>query len=442
MGVKPVYYNNEWVTITKDNANDILSHRTEIPGITESQIKYAESFLTEDERDKIFYSEAESKQRGKEAVSLDADGDGKDDIQAGDKDAGVGAAAETAVNTAASGAVIATSVAAIVAMIKAGKVGASINGFCGLACAIIALAGGVVSKVLSLCNVFDPGFDQRKAFSDANGDNLGTLDGQKDGLVNDMDLMNMDMEDYKAHCENYTSAATEASNQMAELQIALADAQAAGDTNRIAEIQAKIAELQGADLSEYEEGMEEKRAGLEQYSYMNNEAVGMTENSKIIADYLKVGNTLAPVAKTNMILLSVAAALAGIIALIVVIPKCPFAIDGISGGLAAAMYGATAGLLGWSAGSMGKNADNESEFGNNGDELQSHADQLTEMANQHQDYMDQTLGTYDELDESSEEEQEENAGEATGAVTDKTGDTTSVRVGGRKNNDDDDGKKT
>ena len=83
MGIGAITYNNktyDFDSLTHDDAYYLLQHREEA-GLNTAQTKRAESLLSEDELNYIFESDNESNARGKEQMSLDIDGDGKDDIK-------------------------------------------------------------------------------------------------------------------------------------------------------------------------------------------------------------------------------------------------------------------------------------------------------------------------------------------------------------------------
>ena len=122
MGVAPV---DGYGEITQSNAYEILQKREELD-LTTAQTKYAESFLTDEQRDEIYYSENEAKSRGKDAIDLDLDDDGEDDIKAGEKDDGVGGGV-----AGAAGAItcMAASIIGVCQMSRKGGETGKVNGF-------------------------------------------------------------------------------------------------------------------------------------------------------------------------------------------------------------------------------------------------------------------------------------------------------------------------
>ena len=436
MGIKPVIYNGQTVNIDQSNALEILKNRSSVTQedgspMSEAQIKWAERFLSEEELEEVFYSDDSSKTRGKDAMNLDADNDGEDDIKTNDdgstdKDRGAG----SIMASAGTGAIITGTILAMCKSMAKLKGAAATNGFTSLGAAIVACAGSVLCLTFSFANMFDNGFNTRKAFSEATNDNAATMDAQNDLLVGNMDLMNEDAALYEEQTTEYAEQAAGATNQMAALKVELDDAQAAGDTARVAEIQQEIQALQGEDFSGMEDGLQETRDRMEEYSSSALEAQGMTENGTKIAEFLDAGKSLKGMALTNAIALTAATVLLGVLAAIGVVPKLPFALDAPTAIASGVMWLASMAMMGVAAGKMWKNMSDEGKFGDNGDVMHEHITSLNDMIGQHTGYMDETISTYDGFDEEMEQNQQNSAAAATQTVTDKTGDTGSVRVGG------------
>ena len=86
---------------------------------------------------------------------------------------------------------------------------------------------------------------------------IATLDGTSSALMDDMDTMNGDMEDYQALSEEYTLNLNTNTSMIADLQVQLADAQVAGDTAGVESIKAQMQSLKETDFSGEKESMEE-----------------------------------------------------------------------------------------------------------------------------------------------------------------------------------------
>ena len=450
-GIAPVYKDGQAFEINKDiTPLEFLKHRSEYTQengdpVSESQIKWAERFLSEEEREEVFYSDDASKTRGKESMSLDADNDGEDDIKTNDdgstdQDKGAGSAMGMGGSMVAMGATI----LGLCTGLQKAKEGSKINGFVALGWAIATAAGSALALVFSFANIFDNGFDTRKTFSDATNDNAATMDAQNDLLVGNMDLMNEDAALYEEQTTEYAEQAAGATNQMAALKVELADAQAAGDTARVAEIQQQIEALQGEDFSGMEDGLQETRDRMEEYSSSALEGQGMTENGTKIAEFLDAGKKLKTMAMISAIALTVTTVMIGIAMAVGSIPKIwalSVPVDGAACMASAILFAASMAMLGTAAGKMFKNMSDEGKFGDNGDVMHEHIDSLNNMIGQHAGYMEETISTYDGFDEAMEQNQQNSAAAATQTVTDKTGDTGSVRVGGVSDKDDEYKKK-
>ena len=433
-GIAPVYKDGQAFEINKDiTPLEFLKHRSEYTQengdpVSESQIKWAERFLSEEEREEVFYSDDASKTRGKESMSLDADNDGEDDIKTNndgstDQDKGAGSAIATG----------GTSIVAIVSTLAIAGLKGMANGFMAIVAGVALVAGAGSALTFSFANLFDKGFAIRKSFSEATNDNTATMDAQNDLLVGNMDLMNEDAALYEEQTTEYAEQAAGATNQMAALKVELADAQAAGDTARVAEIQQQIEALQGEDFSGMEDGLQETRDRMEGYSASALEGQGMTENGTKIAEFLDGGKKLKTMAMINAIALSAITVVLGVYQAIAGIGKIPTPfgfLDQFGATAGAIMYGVAIAMLGVAAGKMWKNMSDEGKFGDNGDVMHEHITSLNDMIGQHAGYMEETISTYDGFDEKMEQNQQNSAAAATQTVTDKTGDNGSVRVGG------------
>lgn len=405
MGVAPVDFGDGRgpVPIDQSNAKQALQKREEL-GLNTSQIKYAESFLTTEEKDEIFYSENESKTRGENAIG--------DKEKAESHDGQGGNAAATSVGMAA-GAV------GLYAVTKAGMKGSSTDGHVAFGFSIAALACSIVTLVMA--KLFDNAYADRTSCRD-NGDATNeTLDGYTSQLEDSMDTMNDDLDEYQDAIDNYTASKNDNTNRQAEVQMQIQDAEAMGDGKKVAELREQLKGLGEADFSKEEEGMGEIKERLDEYGSIADEAGGASGAAETVSEFLKEGMALGIVATIDALLLAVAAAYAGLAVASATVggtvsnSHLDF-VGGAMGYAGAALFGVAAGLAGTAATTMGSKAKNEFECYAKGGEMKDHVDTLNDMIGEQTNYVDQTNEDYGAADDASAESQGEaakKAGEAT-----------------------------
>ena len=389
--------------ITADNAKEALQRREEL-GLNTSQIKFAESFLTAEEKDEIMYSETESTKRGEGAIG--------DKEKADSHDKQIGNATATSVGMAAGA-------AAACVMTKKAMAASGTDGNVGFWWSMAVLGTSLLSVVMA--KLFDNAYTDRTGARD-NGDSTNeTLDGYTDSLEESMDSMNEDGEEYKEAIKNYTLSKNDNTNRKAELQIELMDAMAMGDKKKAAELQQELEGLGETDFSKEEEDMQEVKDRLEEYSSIADEAKGASGAAESVAEFLKQGLTLGVFATVDALLLAVTAGYAG-----AAIATATFGATASAshldfagmckGYVAAAIYGVAVGMFGTAATTMGNKAKNEFECFAKGGEMQDHVNTLNGMIGEQTAYVDQTTEGYEEQDQGSEDSQDdaaEKAGKAT-----------------------------
>lgn len=394
MGVAPVDFGDGRgpVPIDQSNAKQALQKREEL-GLNTSQIKYAEKFLSPEEKDEIFYSENESNKRGKEAI-----GDG--DVEKAESHGG------QAGNVAASFAP-----EAIISVLALCPILDGFNQwFCALAANVAGLAG------VATAMMYDNGYNDRTSCKD-NGDATNeTLDGYSSQLEDSMDTMNEDMDEYQDAIDNYTASKNDNTNRQAEVTMQIQDAEAMGDGKKVAELKEQLKGLGEADFSKEEEDMGEIKERLDEYGSLTDEAQGASDGAHTVADFLKEGYWLGPFAAIHAVFYTIAAAASGMAAAGSVPKLAPFFPDAISSGMAKVLLGVAAGMMAKAAEKYGSKAKGEFECGSKGSDMQDHVDTLNDMIGEQTDYVDQTTSDFESADQASAESQGEaskKAGEAT-----------------------------
>lgn len=391
MGVAPVDFGDGRgpVPIDESNAKQALQKREEL-GLNTSQIKYAEKFLSPEEKDEIFYSENESKTRGENAIG---------DKEKAESHGGQGG--NVALTTGINAGLLA---AAIVAM--------CVDGFSALAISITETAGGLLSIVTA--KLFDNAYADRTACRD-NGDATNeTIDGYTSDLEGSMDTMNEDMEEYQGALDDYTASKNDNTNRQAEVTMQIQDAEAMGDTKKVAELKEQLKGLGEADFSKEEEEMGEIKERLDEYGGIADEAAGAGEAATTVADFLKEGMVLGIFAGINGLMCTAIGVVCGAAAAGVKGIFPPF--DTAPAGAAKILFGVAAGFFATSAGMFTSKAKNEIECWSKGGDMQDHVDTLNDMIGEQTDYVDQTNENYGAADDASAESQGEaakKAGEAT-----------------------------
>ena len=399
-------------TITQSNAKDIyVAWRKGEVELTVSQQKRVESLVPPEERDQIEY----------ETGNQGAKKEGADKIDTKGADAHNDKQAANATVTSLGGAIFAAAACVL------GKLAANLSKEDGWIAFAYGLAASICGVGAVICaNKFDNAYKDRTAASDAKDETNATLDGTSSALMDDMDTMNGDMEDYQALSEEYTCNVNTNTSMMADLQVQLADAQAAGDTAGVESIKAQMKSLEETDFSGEEEGLQEVKDKLEEYSSNNAFAEGVAGSGQTVSDFLKPGTALGAVATVNALLLGIATAFMGISVGMSALGSAKSAshfdfLGCAQGVIGAVLFGVAAGLLGTAGGIMGNKASKEFECGTNGDEMQEHVNTLNDMRQQQADYIGTTSDSFGETDQESEDSQEEAQDAAGKAVKDNTG---------------------
>ena len=390
-------------TITQSNAKDIyVAWRKGEVELTVSQQKRVESLIPPEERDQIEYDTGN--------VGAKQEGADKIDAKGAESHGGQG------------GNIAATTVGNIACVLGATAVATALASATGFGAIAGALAVMVISAgTIVMAKLFDNGYDDRTKALDNGDESIATLDGTSSALMDDMDTMNGDMEDYQALSEEYTLNLNTNTSMMADLQVQLADAQAAGDTAGVENIKAQMKSLEETDFSGEEEGLQEVRDKLDEYSSNGAFAEGVSGSGQTVSNFLKEGYAIGPFAIVNAAILSIAAALSGL-AVAKAIPKlAPFFPDTAPALASQIMFGICAGVFATAGGMFTKKATKEFECGAKGSDMQGHVNTLNDMRQQQADYIGTTSDSFGETDQESEESQAE-AQEAAGqAVSDNTG---------------------
>ena len=405
MGVAPVDFGDGRgpVPIDKSNAKMALQKRQEL-GLDTSQIKYAESFLTTEEKDEIFYSENESQERGKEKAG-GVEGAEEHDGQGGN-------AAATSVGMAACG-------AGAVLIATQTNIWAKINGFAGLGWSAALCACAALAKVFA--GAFDNGYDDRMTCKEGAEATNGELDQYTSDLEGTMDSMNEDMSEYQDAIDNYTASKNDNTNRQAETQMQIQDAEAMGDFKKVAELQAQLKGLGEADFSKEEEDMGEIKERLDEYSSIGDEAIGLRDGATTVSEFLKEGTALGIVALADAALLTIATAIttsavySNVKKAIQSLASWNFA-EAACAMAASALCLSGVVLFGMATSTIGMKGKNELECGSAGNDMEDHISALNDMIGEQSAYVDQTTSDFGSVDQASAESQGEaakKAGEAT-----------------------------
>ena len=393
-GIPPVNYNGREYNIDKSNAKMLyVAYRKGELKLDDSseamQVKRMESLLTPADWDEIDY---DMDLRKKEAAS-NINTEGTDSSEAG----------TTATATAGTAGSLTAITGVIAAATKWKALGAS-NGFCSQVAAILALAGAGVALIFSFPTTFDPNSSDRVARSDESEATNTEIQDKSDLLEETMEMMDEDVEEYEEQSEAYAESVNGQAGSAADLQVKLKTAEACGDKQGAEALRAQLQQLQGQDFDDQIEEMEETKGRLDAYAIYNAEAQGVSEAGTSVSDFLKVGNTLSPIASMNGILLGAATVIIGIAMVIGAIPKvAPFFPDLPSAISSTVVWGAAAAMMGVASGNMFKNAKVEGQCGENGDTMAEYVNSLNSMIDQQAIYSENTTGSFEKTDEDTEE---------------------------------------
>ena len=388
--------------ITSSNAYQIYSDwKSGKVELSTAQQKYTERFLTQEQKDQIEYDTGNTSAKKTGADSIDSE------YSTGSQTGY--AAAGTAGN--------------IVSLLVVLKIAEKLDGFSNLAASLVAMGFSVVQWALS--KAFDTDYDDRTNASDSKDDTNAKLDEYSVGLGKTMDEMNKDMNAYQEGSTQMTTDINTNTSALADLQLQLADALAAGDTEGAKSLREQITQLQQADFSGQQDELDELGNKIQDYQDCNAEAMGASEKGTSVSDFLKVGAALGSVAMVNAALDLVVAAVCAFSASISW-PKLPFAIDLSADVFSKTTKYAAASMFLAAAGMWGTKATKEFECHGSGTSIEAHVGDLNEMIDTQLGYIDTTTESFAETDEASAESQakaQENANKAVGANTTGNGPT-------------------
>jgi len=149
--------------------------------------------------------------------------------------------------------------------------------------------------------------------------------------------------------------------------------------------------------------MEETKGRLDAYAIYNAEAQGVSEAGTSVSDFLKVGNTLQPIATLNGTLLALGTVIIGVAAVICTFPKLlPFFPDAGAAVASGAMWMVAAAMMGMASSKMFNNAKMEGQCGENGDTMAEYVNNLNSMIEQQTVYAEDTTGSFEKTDEDTE----------------------------------------
>ncbi len=405
MAIKPVEYvkdsstagfavAGDEKTITKSNANTIKKDvdQGNTKDLDSSQKTYLDGKV---DYDNIDYTADEKEKVGEQQI----DTTGEDGEDLSEKDQKGAAAASTGITVAAS----AASVGAAVAVALSGAAAAKINnGFVGMVLGGIVTGLAATTYALSFPGTFDPNLEERKNQTNNAASNNETIQSYYDALASDMQMMEEDSKSYTELSEQLTQSQVDTITEVAALQGELQVYQAQGNSAKVAELKAQIADLQKSSEESNKEPQEEMdglKGNIESYTANNAEAVGVKTSGDTVSGFLKDGDPMEKMAKTNQIL-SYAGAAACLSTFI--IPKMLIA-DVFAAGVGTALFLAAGVVFGLTAGNMGKRADEEGAAVDAGDEMSGYLASLQENIDGQADYYESTSGEYEETDAASTE---------------------------------------
>ena len=393
-GIPPVNYNGREYNIDKSNAKMLyVAYRKGELKLDESseamQVKRMESLLTPADWDEIDY---DVDIRKKDAA-------GNINTEGTDEGAGAGAAAASTGTAVAIGGTIMAICNAVPKFL--GK--ATTNGFASLGCSIVAAAGAAMALAFSFEGTFDAASGDRKARSSESSSTNEEIQGRTDLLEETMSMMDEDVEEYEEQSEVYAETVNGQAGSAADLQVKLKTAEACGDKQGAEALRAQLQQIQGQDFDDQLEEMEETKGRLDAYALYNVEAQGVSEAGTSVSDFLKVGNTLAPVATINGALLAVATGILGVLTVLGVIPKmAPFFPDAAGALPSGTIWAAATLMMGMASGKMFQNAKMEGECGDNGNTMAEYVGTLNSMIDQQAIYSEDTTGSFEKTDEDTE----------------------------------------
>lgn len=400
MGVAAVTLNGQETPINHSTAKDIYKayQKGEVE-LTPAQQKYTESLLSPKDLDEVKY----------DMKGEDAQKSGYNEIEDAKKaDSHDGQGANAAVTTIGNIAGVVGSCMAASALANAtdGFTQAALSG------GMLAGAGVSLASVIKFDNAYS---DRTQACDNADGTNE-IIDSYSAALIDTMDMMNEDMASYLEQSDELTLGVNTNTSMIADLQIQLADAQAAGDKAGVENIKNQMKQLQGADFSQQEESLQETSGRLEEYKAANDESIGVREGGQTVSDFLKEGTPLGVVGVINSAALLVGSTIMGITAATTTPKLAPFFPDAVGTIAGKVLFALTSALFGTAATIMGTKTKNEFECGSAGGDMQDHVNDLNEMIDEQLSYTDQTTENYAVIDEDSAESQADAKDKANKAV--------------------------
>ena len=368
MGVAAVTLNGQETPINHSTAKDIYKayQKGEVE-LTPAQQKYTESLLSPKDLDEVKY----------DMKGEDAQKSGYNEIEDAKKaDSHDGQGANATVTTIGNIAGVVGSCMAASALANAtdGFTQAALSG------GMLAGAGVSLASVIKFDNAYS---DRTQACDNADGTNE-IIDSYSESLIDTMDMMNEDMASYQEQSDELTLGVNTNTSMIADLQIQLADAQAAGD-----------------------------KAGVKA---ANDESIGVREGGQTVSDFLKEGTPLGVVGVINSAALLVGSTIMGITAATTTPKLAPFFPDAVGTIAGKVLFALTSALFGTAATIMGTKTKNEFECGSAGGDMQDHVNDLNEMIDEQLSYTDQTTENYAVIDEDSAESQADAKDKANKAV--------------------------
>ena len=405
MGVPPVDFGDGRgpVPIDESNAKQALEKRKELD-LSNSQIKYAEKFLTPEEKDEIFYSENESTNRGEQAI--------------GDKEKADAHGNQTG-NAVGTSLGMAAGAAGLVLTVQQAMTKVCTSGWVGLGFGILTLAESVLCY--SMAKMFDNAYADRTSCKDNADATNGTLDDYTSRLEDSMDAMNEDSEEYADAIENYTQSKNDNTNRQAEVQMQIQDAEAMGDATKVAELKEQLKGLGETDFSKEEEDMQGIKDRLDEYGSLTDEATGAAGAGESVSQFLKEGLKMGIFATIDAVLLAIAVGYCGVAAAGCTIGSTSDAahldfVGAANGYIGAALFAVAVGMTGMAANTMKDKAKGEFECNSAGGDMKTHVNDLNSMIGEQNGYIEQSGEDYEAADDESAESQGEaakKAGEAT-----------------------------
>ena len=362
---------------------------------------HCEKVLTKEQIDEIEYDSDSKKNEGRDKVkNIDKVDDHKDD--------------DTTGNAAATGAGMAVGGAALMLLASAAKSHAPKSGHIGLGYGIAALASSILSYFSA--EKYDQAFDDRNTVRNGVKDNVQELNDQSSIVVDNMNLMNDDTEDFNKAMDAHTIVANEQINEIAALQKEITTAEAAGDTARADAARKRLAELQGAGGTVGDEGeINDIKGRLDEYRAISDNSAGMLEGAADIQSFLEEGMPLGIVAKAEGLFLTIAAAYCAMDIGACILGGAKdaghFDFAGLAnGGIGAIMFGVAAVMTGKAAKVISDKGKDELDCYDKSGELDTPISDLEEVTEQSYAYADETEEGYTEGDKNSTNSQNTNQG--------------------------------